>query len=167
MKTKRTLRIVVASPGDVQPERDVLPLVVDELNRGIAAERGLSLVLSRWETDSYPGFHPEGPQGLIDPTLRIEDCDVLIGIFWRRFGTPTMDTKSGTEHEILVACEAWKEKGRPQIMVYFNDKPFHRRARKRKTSGMRYWLLGIVSQSTVCFGRIKVNLISSGLYATI
>lgn len=124
MKTKRTLRIVVASPGDVQPERDVLPLVVDELNRGIAAERGLSLVLSRWETDSYPGFHPEGPQGLIDPTLRIEDCDVLIGIFWRRFGTPTMDTKSGTEHEILVACEAWKEKGRPQIMVYFNDKPF-------------------------------------------
>jgi HEAT repeat protein len=124
METKRTLRIVVASPSDVQRERDVLPCVVEELNRGIAAERGLSLELSRWETDSYPGFHPEGPQGLIDPTLRIEDCDVLIGIFWKRFGTPTNDAQSGTEHEIQLACEAWRRKGNPQIMVYFNQKPY-------------------------------------------
>jgi hypothetical protein len=84
----RLLRIVVASPGDVQAERDALPAVVQELNSGIARERGLRFDLTRWETDAYPGFHPEGLQGLIDPILRIEDCDVLIGIFWKRFGTP-------------------------------------------------------------------------------
>ncbi len=124
MEQKRVLRIVLASPGDVQAERDALPAVLDELNRGIAAERNLVLELHRWETDSYPGFHPEGPQGLIDPTLKIEDCDILVGIFWKRFGTPTHDAQSGTEHEILRAYAAWQQSGRPQIMVYFNQKGY-------------------------------------------
>lgn len=95
----QTLRIVVASPSDVQPERDVRPSVIEEVNRAAAADRGLHLVLSRWETDTYPGFHTEGPQALIDPILKITDCDLLIGIFWKRFGTPTADGKTGTEHE--------------------------------------------------------------------
>jgi hypothetical protein len=122
MESINLLRIVVASPGDVQAERDALPAVLDELNRGIAATHGLRLELGRWETDAYPGFHPEGPQGLIDPILRIEDCDVLFGIFWKRFGTPTQEAGSGTEHEFLQAYAAWKQHGRLQIMVYFNQR---------------------------------------------
>ena len=51
MPQVRILRIVVASPGDVQAERNVLPAVIDELNNGIARDRGLRLELSRWETD--------------------------------------------------------------------------------------------------------------------
>jgi NACHT domain len=54
--------------------------------------------------------------------LRIEDCDVLLGIFWKRFGTPTAEAGSGTEHEFLRAYAAWKQHSRPQIMVYFNQK---------------------------------------------
>ncbi len=124
MSPVQILRIVVASPGDVQAERDALTTVVEELNRGIAGDRDLRLELARWETDAYPGFHPEGPQGLIDPILKIEDCDVLIGIFWKRFGTPTKNAGSGTEHEFLKAYDAWKQNQRPQIMVYFNQKPY-------------------------------------------
>ncbi len=123
-KQPRIFRIVVASPGDVQPERDVLPSVIEELNRGVAADRGLHLVLARWETDTYPGFHLEGPQGLIDPILRITDCDLLIGIFWKRFGTPTEDGTTGTEHEFNLAYEAWQEKESPQIFIYFNQKAY-------------------------------------------
>jgi internalin A len=120
----RILRIVVASPGDVQAERDVLPSVIEEINRGVAGDRGLHLVLSRWETDTHPGFHPEGPQGLIDPILKIIDCDLLIGIFGKHFGTPTKAGKTGTEHEFGLAYEAWQEKGSPQIFVYFNQKSY-------------------------------------------
>ena len=68
-----TLRVVLASPSDVQPERYVLPGVVEELNRGMGALIGVDLKLYRWETDAYPGFHPEGPQGLIDGVLRIDE----------------------------------------------------------------------------------------------
>jgi hypothetical protein len=107
MEPVNLFRIVVASPSDVQAERNALPVVLEELNRGIAATQKLRLELGRWETDAYPGFHLEGPQGLIDPILRIEDCDVLLGIFWKRFGTPTTDAGSGTEHEFLRAYTAW------------------------------------------------------------
>jgi hypothetical protein len=116
--------VVVASPGDVRAERDALPAILDELNRGIAAERSLRLKLVRWETDVYPGFHPEGPQGLIDAVLRIDDCDILLSIFWRRFGTPVADAKPGTEHEFRRAYEAWQQQSRPHIMMYFNQRSY-------------------------------------------
>jgi hypothetical protein len=89
------IRVVVASPSDVQAERDALSGVVDELNHGIAGDRGLQFGITRWKDDAYAGFHPRGPQGLIDAILRIEECDVFIGIFWRRFGTPVYDAGFG------------------------------------------------------------------------
>jgi hypothetical protein len=61
---------------------------------------------------------------MIDNILRIEDCDVLIGIFWKRFGTPVNDAKSGTEHEFLLAYNAWSSNRRPQLMIYFNQKSY-------------------------------------------
>jgi HEAT repeat protein len=67
----KILRVVVASPSDVQAERDIMPRIIDEVNRGIAAEKRLSLILNRWETDAHPGFHLEGPQGLIDPITAV------------------------------------------------------------------------------------------------
>ena len=43
--------------------------------------------------------------------LKIEDCDILICIFWKRLGTPTKkDGKTGTEHEFHLAYEAFKKK---------------------------------------------------------
>lgn len=123
-ETPRILRVVVASPGDVQKERDLVPAVLEELNRSICVDRSLRLEPVRWETDAYPGFHLDGPQHLIDGVLNIEDCDLLIGLFWKRFGTPVDDAASGTEHEIRNAIAAWRRKGLPQVMVYFNQKAY-------------------------------------------
>lgn len=117
MKQVNISKIVVASPSDVQAERDMIPAIVDELNKGIAGERGVRLEVYRWETDAYPAFHPQGPQGQIDSCFRIEDCDLLIGIFWKRFGTPVLDANSGTEHEIQVATETWKHRSHLQITL--------------------------------------------------
>lgn len=118
------LRIVVASPGDVRAERDAVSVVIDQVNRSVAGERGLVLKVSQWEKDASPGFHAQGPQALIDAILRIPECDIFVGIFWKRFGTPVLDAKSGTEHEYKLAYEAWKEKGRPQIFFYFNERSY-------------------------------------------
>jgi hypothetical protein len=130
IKTKQTVRIVIASPTDLKPERESLSAVIDELNRGIAADQGLSLELAAWETDAYPGFHALGPQGLIDSVLKIDEADVLIGVFWSRFGTAVYDGRSGTEHEILTAYEAWRKNRKPQIMIYFNEKPYSPKSRE-------------------------------------
>jgi hypothetical protein len=66
-----------------------------------------------------------GPQGIVDENLRIADCDLFVGILWNRFGTPTADGKTGTEHEFSIAHEAWKRSKSPEIMFYFNQMPSH------------------------------------------
>ncbi|HTR67532.1 MAG TPA: tetratricopeptide repeat protein, partial [Terriglobales bacterium] len=126
----RILRVVVASPGDVAAEREAVVRAADEVNRNQGRDRGVRLEVYRWETDAHPGLHAKGPQGLIDPILKIEDCDLLIGIFWKHFGTPTTDAQSGTEHEFRVAYNAWKQNGRPQVMVYFSEAPSSPKSRK-------------------------------------
>lgn len=117
----RPFRIAIASPGDVQPERDVLVnSVIPELNQTIAPGMGLVLQYRRWE-DVAAKFDPEGSQTAIEKYLQIESCQVLVCIFWKRFGFPTPDGRTGTEREFDLAFEAWKGQGSPQIMVYFNE----------------------------------------------
>ena len=123
MRKVELLRIVVASPGDVKAERDCVEAVATELNRGLADVMGVRLDVIRWETDAFPGFNADGSQGHIDTALRIEESDLVIGIFWKRFGTPVADAASGTEHEIREAYRSWEKSGQPQIMVYFNQMP--------------------------------------------
>jgi hypothetical protein len=120
----KTLRIVVASPSDVRKERQAVEAVATELNNGVGNDFGVLLTVSRWETQAFPGFHRNGPQGLIDEILSIPDCDIFVGIFWKRFGTPVQDSASGTVHEFTLAYESWKRAKSPEIMFYFNEAPY-------------------------------------------
>jgi tetratricopeptide (TPR) repeat protein len=125
---EQRVQVVLVSPGDVVDERGVVKAAVDELNRGIAADRGCRLSLWRWEADARPGVHLQGPQGLIDELMDIEQADLVVGVFWKRFGTPTSDADSGTEHELRRAWACWEERGRPEVMVYFCQRPYFPKA---------------------------------------
>lgn len=94
-------------------------MVIDELNRGLAPELGYEIELWRWEVDASPGLHLQGPQGLIDDDMRMDDADVVVGIFWNRLGRPVPDAESGTAHELRQAWSLWRSSGRPQVFVYF------------------------------------------------
>jgi len=121
--SKDLVRIVVVSPSDVQAERDMVSEVADRLNNGVLVpDLRVILEVDRWETESYPTFHLEGPQGHIDEILKIEDCDIVIGIFWARFGTTNADGRSNTEHELHNAQTAWEKHQRPHIMLYFSSR---------------------------------------------
>jgi RNA-directed DNA polymerase len=119
------VRIIVASPGDVSRERKMVTDSVNEVNKTIARPAGLHLDVWKWETDGAPGFHIDGPQGRVDELMGLANADIVIAIFWRRFGTPVADAGSGTEHELRKAQDAWKQTGKPEIWVYFcTDKYF-------------------------------------------
>lgn len=124
MKQYRHLRVVLASPGDVSREREEAARVVDELNRTVARSTELYLELHRWETDVYPGFHAEGPQAHIEEVLAIEEADMFVGLFWKRFGSPALGRNSGTEHEFWKAYAAWKERGSPYVAFFFKTAAF-------------------------------------------
>jgi len=119
METKNILRLVLSSPGDVAAERDAMAKVIDELNHGVAKDRQLHLELIRWETDAAPDVHPDGPQGVIDAALDIQNAEIVVGIFWKRFGTPTKNAASGTEHEIRAALKNFHAAGKPRVKIYF------------------------------------------------
>ena len=96
------LRIFVASPGDVQAEREALDGVVDELQRTLGQDRPLFLDYVRYETHAAPAMGDV--QAVITEQLDLKDIDLFVGILWKRFGTPTPRAGSGTEDEFQIAC---------------------------------------------------------------
>ena len=69
-----------------------------------------------WETHSSPTLAGR-PQSIITDRV-LQDCDLLVGVFWTRLGTPTGEAASGTVEEI----ERHHAAGKP-VMVYFSDRP--------------------------------------------
>jgi hypothetical protein len=119
----RLLRVVVSSPSDVMPERAALQNAVDDVNQRVGQFVGTRIELWRWEKDATVGQHLRGPQGVIDEQMRIEDADLVIGVLWKRLGTPTGDAHSGTEHELRLACDLYDSVGHPQVWMYFCERP--------------------------------------------
>jgi hypothetical protein len=118
----RVIKVFVASPGDVVEERKAVEPVVSEINRTLGDQLGCRLEVVMWETDAYAASSPFGPQPIIDSQIDITGMDVVIGIFWTRFGTDTGFGLSGSAHEIQRALEASMRRGKPHVMVYFCDR---------------------------------------------
>lgn len=109
----QVFRILIASPLDVLEERDIAVKTIQEWNDLNAAERQLVLLPLRWETHSAPEYGKR-PQEVINRQV-VDTCDLMVGIFWTRAGSPTGIADSGTIEEI----ERVANKGKP-IMLYFS-----------------------------------------------
>lgn len=48
------LKIFLASPGDVQTERDQARQAIEEINRTIGRDKNIHLDVIGWETDVHP-----------------------------------------------------------------------------------------------------------------
>lgn len=118
--TPNLIRVFVASPSDVADERDALRNVVDELNVTLGDANNIRLELIRWETHVRPGFGKDA-QDVINKQIG-DNYDIFIGIMWGRFGSPTIDSESGTEEEFQRAYSQLKNpKRKTEIMFYFKD----------------------------------------------
>jgi len=137
MIKKKVIRVVLSSPGDVNSEHEKVTSVVKKINKSIADEKGFNLELFRWEKDSIPGLHNKGPQAIIDPLMEINKSDLWIGLLWKRFGTPTMGSFSGTQHEFKSALKSWKSKRRPYIMLYTKSRKHNPKNRREKKQAKR------------------------------
>jgi len=107
---------MIASPGDVAEERDVIRGVIHDWNDVNAEHTNTLLSAVGWDTHSSPELGARA-QDLIN-TRVLKNCDLLIGVFWTRLGTPTGSSPSGTVEEIEEHIQA----GKP-AMIYFSSKP--------------------------------------------
>jgi len=107
---------MIASPGDVSEEQDIIREVIHDWNDINAAASKTMLSAVGWETHSSPELGAR-PQELINSRI-LKDCDLLVGVFWTRLGTPTGKAESGTVEEIEEHIKA----GKP-AMIYFSSRP--------------------------------------------
>ena len=123
MARKETiLSVFVASPSDVEEERNRLEEVIRELNTASARHLGIRLELIRWETHAFPSYG-EDPQAVLNEQMP-QDFDLFIGIMWYRFGTPTGRAGSGTIEEFQRAKKRYDANPDAlQLMIYFKDSP--------------------------------------------
>lgn len=110
------LKIMIASPGDVVPERVTIREVIHEWNAVHADKRQIVLLPVGWETHSFPEMGQRA-QAIINKQI-LADADVLIAAFWTKLGTPTGSSASGTAEEISEHITA----GKPAL-IYFSAAP--------------------------------------------
>ena len=108
------LKIFLASPDDVCQEREIARQVIESISRSVGTAYDIALEAVGWE-DAIPSLGD--PQDIINETL--EAADLVVVIFWRRWGTPTSHYDSGTLEEFLLAKERWEKDRRPHVMVFF------------------------------------------------
>lgn len=112
----KVFRILIASPGDVGDERNVIPEIINEWNAVSAAQSKSILMPVKWESHSAPMLGNR-PQAIINEQL-VNECDLLVGVFWTRIGTHTGVSISGTAEEI----EQFVAQNKP-VMLYFSQSP--------------------------------------------
>ena len=117
------IRVFIASPADLQEEREAVEKVIDNVNKSVAEyDPPVRLKSIRWETAVQPAIG-EDSQAIINSQLAGK-YEVFIGILWMYFGTPTSRSDSGTLEEFeAVVARYKKDPASVSVMFYFKDAP--------------------------------------------
>jgi len=132
----RRFRIFLASPGDVNVERNSAREVIEQIRNELRFRDDLDIKVVAWDEPGAGVAMEAGltPQKAIEMGLpQPKDCDLVVVILWSRVGTPLPDDylkadgsryRSGTEWEFLNAIEGFREKGWPSVWLYRRTEPF-------------------------------------------
>lgn len=122
MEQATILKIFLASPGDVKPERDIVFALKDDLDHLIGKPNRIRFEFVNWERNAYPGIGDDA-QDVINQNIK-DDYNIFIGIFWQRFGTQTNRAESGTKEEFDRAYKKFQSNpNSTHIMLYFKTAP--------------------------------------------
>ena len=103
-------------PSDVTDELVVVKGVLRDWNLQHGQQFGVRVELVNCRTHTRPATG-QRPQALVNQQA-FDGCDLVVAIFWSRFGTPTGRAASGTEEEIRRGIKQQKP-----VLVYFSARP--------------------------------------------
>jgi hypothetical protein len=110
----RVVYVLIASPGDLQEERDVVERAVHDWNQRRTEQSGLVLLPLRWETGSVAISGQGDAQSVINAQL-VAKADIVFALFYSKLGSATARAISGTAEEIERSVES----GKP-VHIYFS-----------------------------------------------
>lgn len=126
----RNFKIFIASPGDVDEEREYATQVIHKLNGELSFSDVIKIQPIGWDQPGMENAMSVGrtPQDSIAMGLtQPRDCDLVLILLWAKMGTPLPKTHlkpdgsrywSGTEWEYCNALEEFQRSGRPEIWMY-------------------------------------------------
>lgn len=110
------ITLLISSPTDLKTQRDILERACLEWNRSKGKELNRIVQSLRWEKD-MPITSNKTAQEIVDEEL-VKNSDLIVALFWTRFGTPTEKYASGTLEEIELILE----NNRPAIVYFYVKK---------------------------------------------
>lgn len=115
----RVYKIFISSPCDVLEERAAIRRQIDKWNAIHSEKENIILLPISWETHSVAQAETH-PQNYINEAI-LSNCDLLMGVFWCRVGTPTPRENSGTIDEIKTHIRRKK----PAMIFFSNQEKPH------------------------------------------
>lgn len=117
MDYTRVIKVFLASPMDLAPERKAFFQIIDRINNATGKNLHLQYQVVSWENDVLPNKGDDA-QDVVNAQIDM-DYDVFVSVFRDRIGTPTKRAVSGTveeyERAILYRCS----NPTLQFMCYF------------------------------------------------
>lgn len=108
--------LLISCPSDVVEYIPIIETAISRFNNSYGRLNDIVIRTFHWSKDTYPEFG-DHPQTLFNNQL-LYSMDIVIGMFWTKFGEPTKDYNSGTEEEIEQMISMKK-----QVFLYFLDFP--------------------------------------------
>ncbi len=112
---RQVVSVFLASPGDLNAEREIARDVVARFNRRFSRLLNVTVELVIWE--DVPSSHGR-PQETINRD-HLARCELFVGMLHERWGSATGKYSSGFEEEFTISEESLKESGRPAMGVLF------------------------------------------------
>lgn len=110
----RVVKIFLSSPSDLEDERKAFPAIIDYVNVIKARNHGVLLEAIGWE-NTMPG--KGRPQSKINEDL--VECELVIFLLWKRWGSSTNGYSSGVEEEYAIAEEEIEEGNNVKDIWFF------------------------------------------------
>lgn len=115
---KRTIKVFIASPGDLAIERRTFKDTIDELNAGFGRGANVEFRALGWED----ALSTVGRRSQAVINQDVDACDVFVLAMWRRWGQEAPDAaplSSYTEEEFFRAVARFEKTRSPAIFVFF------------------------------------------------
>lgn len=111
----KVYKVFIASPDDMKKEREIVRSVLARWNDLNSEVKQIVLLPVSRETHSTPEVGKRAQDIINDDVLQY--CDILIGLFWTKIGSPTQKYESGSIEEIEMHIGE-----RKLAMLYFSQK---------------------------------------------
>lgn len=123
LQESQIYKVTIIASNETQEECQALDEIIQRLNISLLAKINQSLMVHQWNIDE----RSHQVRNLYDPSKNVtelEESDIVIGIFWKRFGKPSQDAKFDIEDIFRLLHDTSKQEGRPYVSIYFSKKSY-------------------------------------------